>query len=483
MKTLMIVCLASLPALLFAQPPDSLWSRVFGGAGNDECTSILQTADSGYILGGWTGSFGAGGIDVWTVRTNANGDGVWSRTFGGSGEDACYSVAPAADGSYLLVGDTRSFGAGYYDYWLVKVGESSDSIWSRTFGGSGLDRCSSIGRTSDNGYLLGGNTISFGAGNTDFWLVKTDATGEGLFSHTYGGHEYDECYAVKQTSDGGCVLAGYTESFGAGITDFWLVKTNANGDSSWSRTFGGSQLDVCLSVEQTSGGGYILTGYTFSFGAGGADFWLVKTDANGNQLWSRTFGGSDDDRCNSVHQTADGGYILGGYTESFGAGSTDFWLVKTDANGTELWNRTFGGSGDDLCHAVIRTTDGGYMLAGYTTSFGAGARDFWMVKTGPDPANATDELLTLVPSSPALSAFPNPFNPSATISFSLSRESGITLSVFDLAGGSVKTLAEGRWHAGKHSVLFDGSGLPSGIYFARLTAGGAQATQKLLLLK
>lgn len=483
MKTLMIVCLACLPVLLFAQPPDSLWSRAFGASGNDECTSILQTADGGYILGGWTGSFGAGGIDMWVVRTDANGDGLWSRTFGGTEEDACYGIALAADGGCLLAGDARSFGSGTYDYWLVKAGESGDSLWSRIFDGGGLDRCTSIERTPDNGYLLGGSSTSFGAGNTDFWLVKTNATGEAQISHTFGGHEYDECYSIQQTSDGGCVLAGYTESFGAGITDFWLVKTNANGDSLWSRTFGGTSTDVCLSVEQTSGGGYILAGYTFSFGAGGADFWLVKTDANGNQLWSRTFGGSGDDRCYSVLQAADGGYLLSGYTESFGAGGMDFWLVRTDANGTELWNRTFGGSGDDLCHTVIRTTDGGYMLAGYTMSSGAGARDFWMVRTGPEPSDVGVEQFTPMPSSLSLSAYPNPFNPSATISFSLSKESGITLSVFDLTGRCVTTLAEGRWPAGKHSVLFDGSGLPSGIYFARLEAGGAVRTQKMVLLK
>ena len=159
-----------------------------------------------------------------------------------------------------------------------------------------------------------------------------------LWTRTFGGSLSDICYSVQQTTDDGYILGGYTCSFGAGGNDFWLVKVNANGDTLWTRTFGGSGNEYCHSVQQTTDGGYILGGYTGSYGAGMADFWLVKTDANGDSLWSRTFGGSDEDFCYSIQQTTDGGYVLGGYNYTYGAGSNDFWLVKTDENGTEEWS-------------------------------------------------------------------------------------------------------------------------------------------------
>ena len=311
-------------------------------------------------------------------------DSLWSRTFGGSSYEYCHSVQQTTDGGYILGGRTHSYGAGSADFWLVKTDVSGTEEWSNTFGGGGSDWFWSVQQTSDGGYILGGETRSYGAGWDDFWLVKTDSNGDSLWSRTFGGSSHDGCYSVQQATDGGYILGGYTESYGAGHRDFWLVKTDVSGTEEWSRTFGGSSHEECQSVQQTLGGGYILGGYTESYGAGSDDFWLVKTDSNGDSLWSRTFGGSSHEECQSVQQTLGGGYILGGYTESYGAGSDDFWLVKTDSNGDSLWSRTFGGSGWDNCFSVQQTSDGGYILGGNTSSYGAGTDDFWLVKTGPE---------------------------------------------------------------------------------------------------
>ncbi len=381
-RTVTILLMLIVPALTFAQAPDTLWTRTIGGSGNEECKSFQQTSDGGYILGGETGSFGAGSGDVWLVKTDANGDSLWSRTFGGSSADYCNSVQQTTDGGYVLGGGTWSHGAGGNDFWMVKTDANGDSLWSRTFGGSNADFGCATRQTTDGGYILGGITWSHGAGLSDFWLVKTDANGDSLWSRTFGGSSADECYSVQQTSDGGYVLGGGTWSHGAGGNDFWLVKTDATGTEEWNRTFGGNIVDECYSVQQTTDGGYILGGYTSSFGAGSPDCWLVKTDANGDSLWSRTFGGSNNDFCYEIQQTTDDGYILGGRTASYGAGSNDFWMVKTDANGDSLWSRTFGGSNNDYCYEIQQTSDGGYVLGGYTESYGAGSRDFWLVKTG-----------------------------------------------------------------------------------------------------
>ncbi|MFH1009844.1 MAG: hypothetical protein V1784_01240, partial [bacterium] len=307
------------------EPPDSLWSRIYEGGSDDEYHSVRQTSDGGYILGGFTKSSGAGLEDFWLVRMNADGYPNFAHTFGGTSVDRCHCAQQTADGGYMLAGYTYSFSGqpAYCDFWLVKTDADGDSLWSRTFGGSNADACYCAQQTTDGGYILAGQTSSYGAGIADFWLVKTNANGDSLWSRTFGGSQDDECYSVQQTLDGGYILAGETSSFGAGGGDFWLVKTNANGDSVWSRTFGGNDWEECRCVQQTSDGGYILAGLTQSFGAGSIDFWLVKTDANGDRVWSRTFGGTENDRCYSVQQTADGGYILAGDTRSFGAGIFD----------------------------------------------------------------------------------------------------------------------------------------------------------------
>jgi len=388
----LFICISVAPAL--AQPnPDTLWSRTFGGTNEDQCRSVRQTSDGGYVLAGLTYSFGVGTptySNMWLLKTDANGDSLWSRTFGGTFSDQCLSAQQTSDAGYVLAGTTISFGAGGSDFWLVKTDGNGDSVWSRTFGGTNDDLCWSVQQTSDGGYALAGYTHSFGVGDDDFWLVKTDANGDSLWSRTFGGTSTDRCTSVQQTSDGGYVLGGYTYSFGTGSCDFWLVKTDTSGDSLWSRTFGGTSGDYYGLVEQTSDGGYILAGHTYSFGEGTPTYtnsWLVKTDANGDTLWSRAFGGTRSDYCYSVKQTSDGGYASVGSTYSFGWGTptySNFWLVKTHANGNSLWSRTFGGLNQDICWSVQQTSDSGYVLAGGTKSFGAGNTDFYLVKTGPE---------------------------------------------------------------------------------------------------
>jgi len=383
-----IFLMLALAQASFGEPPDSLWSRTFGGSNDDRCFSVRQTADGGYILAGYTWSFGAGLDDIYLVKVDGLGDTLWTRTFGGTNSDNAYSVQQTTEGGYILGGSTNSFGTGGNpDMWLLKADADGNPLWNRTFGGSGGEYCRSILQSSDGGYILAG--VVCGYAYPDFYLLKTDASGNQLWSRTFGGNLDDWCNCVQQTSDGGYILAGSTDSFGAG-SDFYLVKTDTSGNQLWSRTFGGNSSDICYSVQETSDGGYILAGSTSSFGAGTPyypNFYLIKADANGNQVWSRTFGGNFSEECYCVQQTSDGGYILGGYTGSFGAGGGDFWLVKTNANGDSLWSRTFGGSDGDWAYSVRQTTDGGYIVAGGTRSFGAGNADFYLVKTGPEYPN------------------------------------------------------------------------------------------------
>ena len=258
--------------------------------------------------------------------------------------------------------------------------------WHRTFGGSNQDVGRCVQQTSDGGQIIVGTTVSFGAGSSDVWLIKTDSDGNELWNNTFGGSDLDYGNSVQQTSDGGYIIAGRTWSYGAGVSDVWLIKTDSDGNELWNNTFGGSDHDGGFSVEQTSDGGYIMVGYTVSYGAGGMDAWLIKTDASGNETWNKTFGDSGGDCGRSVQQTSDGGYIIGGDTESYGAGDSDVWLIRTDSNGDQLWDKTFGGSDWDQGQSVQQTSDGSYIVAGYTNSYGAGDWDVWLLKVS-NPSN------------------------------------------------------------------------------------------------
>jgi hypothetical protein len=363
------------------------WSQTYGGSNDEYAYSVVQTSDGGYALAGYTDSYGDGGFDFYLVKTDSSGNQNWTQTYGGSGDDLAYSLVQTRDGGYALAGYTDSFGAGYYDFYLVKTNSAGTEQWSKTYGGPGDDEASSLIQTSDGGYALAGWTDSFGGGGYKFYLVKTDSSGNMLWNTTYGGAGDSQAYSVIQTSDGGYALAGFTDSSGAGGNDFYLVKTDSQGNMIWNMTYGGIGDDKAFSLIQTNDGGYALAGYTTSPTAGVYNFWLVKTNSNGTETWSQTYGSPGDSEAYSVIQTTDGGYALGGFTDTLGAGGYDVWLVKTDSTGGVQWSQTYGGSSDDFAYSLIQTSDGGYALAGSTDSSGAGGNDFYLVEV--DSAGAS----------------------------------------------------------------------------------------------
>ena len=482
MKTLTVFVLLSVASLAVAQPPDTLWTRTYGGGDWDCAYSVQQTADGGYVVAGHTYSFGAGEWDFYVVKTDSQGDTLWTRTYGGSYWDCAHSIQQTIDGGYIVAGFTYYFGGNEEDFYLVKTNSQGDTLWTRNYGGCDAEQAWCVQQTADGGYIVAGFTYYFGGDEKDFYLVKTNSQGDTLWTRTYGGNNDDYAYSVQQTVDGGYILSGVTDSYGAGEKDFYVVKTDNQGDTLWTRTYGENGWDYAYSVQQTVDGGFIVAGKTVSYGPDEEDFYVVKTDGEGDTLWTRVYGGSGWDGAYSVQQTTDGGYIVAGYTYSFGAGGSDFFLVKTDSVGDTLWTRTCGGSSWDCALSAQHTLDGGYITAGTTLSYGAGSDDFYLVKLGEESSVPTISLS--VPVRYSLHPnYPNPFNPSTKISYDLRTMSAVTLEVFDLLGRQRMALVNSLQPAGSYSVLFDGSGFPSGLYFCRLQAGDFVQTRKMVVLK
>jgi len=371
------------PARIWAQI-NYYWATSYGGEGWDDVYSIQQTSDGGYVVAGHTNSFGAGESDFWVLKLRGDGTIQWQKTYGGNGWDGAESIQQTSDGGYVVAGYTESFGAGDGDFWVLKFREDGTVQWQKTYGGNGWDGADSIQQTSDGGYAVAGDTESFGAGDGDFWVLKLREDGTVQWQKTFGGMEWDGAESVQQTSDGGYVVAGWTESFGTGDGDFWALKLDGDGAIQWQKTYGGKEWDWASSIQQTSDGGYVVAGETESFGAGDEDFWVLKLRGDGTVQWQKTFGGKEWDGASSIQQTSDGGYAVAGDTESFGAGDGDFWVLKLRGDGTVQWQKTFGGREWDEARSIRQTPDGGYVVAGYTESFGAGEEDVLVLKLDGD---------------------------------------------------------------------------------------------------
>jgi uncharacterized delta-60 repeat protein len=346
--------------------------RAIGGTNGDVASSIQQTSDGGYIVAGNTLSFGAGNQDFLIIKLNSSGNIQWSRAIGGIDSDQAQSIQQTSDGGYIVAGLIYFLIPGNYDVLIIKLDSSGNIQWSRAIGGTNYDSAVSIQQTSDGGYIVAGRTRSFGAGNYDALIIKLNSSGNIQWSRAIGGTNEDDAVSIQQTSDGGYIVAGYTNSFGAGNSDALIIKLNSSGNIQWSRAIGGTNDDRAFSIQQTSDGGYIVAGGTWSFGAGNYDVLIIKLDSSGNIQWSRAIGGTNRDLASSIQQTSDGGYIVAGGTWSFGAGNYDVLIIKLDSSGNIQWSRAIGGTNDDYANSIQQTSDGGYIVAGWTYSFGAG---------------------------------------------------------------------------------------------------------------
>jgi len=356
-----------------------------------------------------------------------------------------------------------SYGAGDYDIYLIKTDFNGDTLWTRTYGGILDDRGYSVQQTTDGGYIISGATSTYGSGNLDIYIIKTNINGDTLWTRTYGGILDDRGYSVQQTNDSGFIISAASKSFGSGGYDVYLIKTTNNGDSLWTKTYGGSDNDYGYSVKQTADSGFIIVGSTMSYGAGGYDIYLIKTNSIGDSLWTKTFGGASHDKGYSIQQINDR-YIIAGSTNSYGAGSYDAYLIKISSNGDILWTKTFGGVDLDWVNSVQQTTDNGYIIAGRSDSYGAGGPDVYLIKTDVNGLSIEETIIS-TPIDFSYSIDQISYN-SISLQFTLPLNDRVELNIYDAAGRYISTPISGYYSAGVHSVNFKLNN--KGVYFFNL---------------
>ena len=360
--------------------------KTFGGKDWEEGKAILQTIDNGYIIVGEKNPYGGSPVDdiitfysdIWVIKIDNSGKMIWNHTFGGSKNDYVNSIQPTSDGGFIIAGSTESYGAGGHDYLLIKINSEGNMQWNKTFGGNNTDLSYFSHQTSDGGFIIIGTSTLYDK-EGDIWLIKINSTGEMVWNKTFGNENTNRGFYVQQISDEEYIIAGDTWSDNDTDSDLWIIKIDDIGNMLWNITFGGNKHEYCNSVLQTIDNGFIILGNTISFGAGSADIWLIKINSSGELEWNKTFGGDKDDYGRSFQRTIDGGYIIGGSTKSYGEGKEDFWLIKIDSEGNEEWNKTYGGSNNERAESLQQTVDYGYIITGKIQT--PNDDDIWLIKT------------------------------------------------------------------------------------------------------
>ena len=419
------------PVTIRMSAPTSVWDRTIGANGNEGLPLLVATPDGGFLLGGYSDSSLSGDkseptrgkVDYWIVKVDANGTKQWDKTFGGNDYDYLRSLITTPDGGFLLGGESSSDRSGdksepstpseylNTDYWVVKINASGVKQWDKTIGGSRSDFLTSMTTTADGGFMVAGHSYSSMSGDksepsrgkVDYWVVKIDANGTKQWDKTFGGSGEDDLHSLIATSDGGFLLGGYSDSDLSGdkseapkvnsipgLGDYWVVKMTANGTKQWDKTLGGAGPDLLRSMIATTDGGFLVGGESRSDQSGNksasakgeTDYWVVKIDGRGTQLWDKAFGGSRTNSLQCMIPLANGSFLLGGYSNSGQSGDKsepargnyDYWLVNINDKGIRQWDKTIGGSSDDEMNAMVASADKTVMLVGDSSSGKSGEK-------------------------------------------------------------------------------------------------------------
>jgi hypothetical protein len=510
------------------------WDHRYGGTDIEWNTCMQVTSDGGYILGGYSYSdtggdktqSRVGGKDYWIIKLDSVGNKVWEKTYGGTNHDFLYTIVQTLDGGYLLGGSSFSGVGGDKtqgnwdasqatpDFWIIKIDSVGIKLWDRDYGGLGEDELLSIQLANDGGYLLGGysfsnisgNKTQNSWGNADCWIVKIDSLGNKLWDKDFGGDQADGISSMEMTSDGGYLIAGtsYSDMTGnktvsnwsVGLGDYWIIKIDSNGNMLWNKDFGGTNDEVLYAIKNTPNGGYVLAGISCSNisgdksqdSRGAYDYWIVKVDSNGMKEWDKNYGGTDqEEQLGSIVNTQDGGYLIsgssysntGGDKEESNLGVEQTWIVKTDHLGNKIWDKTIFTTGHDEGGFAVQTSNGCYTVANYTIGAAGGYRfqntwsgsyDYWIVSF----CDSSTVSINTNPESRISSViFPNPVADEIFLMLpSENRATNNEIEIYNIIGQKMSTIIhQDNSSAYNSSRLSIGvRAFPSGLYFIKYTS-------------
>jgi hypothetical protein len=495
--------------IIFSQAPTIAWQKCLGGTGYEYAQSIQHTSDGGYIIAGSTTESNNGDVagnhgfyDGWVVKTSSTGTLEWQKCLGGVFDYVLHAIYQTSDGGYVVLGNTTSSNInisgndGDGDFLIVKLSSLGEIEWQKVFGGTSNEIGLSIDQTYDGGYIVAGQTnsnngnVTGNHGNTDVWIFKLSDSGTLLWQKCLGGTSNETAVAIRQTADHGFIVTGNTNSNDGNVTgnhglnDVWVLKLSESGNLDWQKTLGGTDYDYGYSIEETAEGGYIVAGSTKSIDGnvignhGGTDAWVVKLSNVGTLIWQKALGGSGGENAYQVHQTAQGDYIVAGYTNSTGGdvsenhGGSDAWFLKLSTIGTLIWQKTLGGSSNEIIYSCAEAPDGGFCLAGYTQSndgdaFGNhGSNDVWIVELNPEQLSITTN------SNCPIALFPNPVG--SILSLENKTCTDFTkISVTDLMGNTVLEPL-------RSSAQIDVESLTKGVYFLQIYTENERYTYKFV---
>jgi flagellar hook assembly protein FlgD len=475
MKKVNIVTFLLLPIIVIAQ---TTFEKTFEGKGYAEGFAICETSDGEFVATGLTRPLDKDSVDIIAVKVDNQGQLQWSKIYGGDETDRAYAILATLNGACFIAGYTQSWGESG-DCYLLKINANGDTIWTKCYGRHMYDQASSMIETFDGKYVTAGYTEYGENGNYDVYLTKMDGNGQINWSKSLGEFSSEEGHAVIQAADSSFIIVGSQTVGTSSNKELMIMKTDTSGNVGWIKTYGGGKNDLARSVKQLDDNGFIITGYTQSFGVNSYNVYLIRTDEKGDTLWTRVIGDATRSEGYDVIKTVDNSFIIVGVWDS------NVLLMKTDTNGDTIWTRKYAteSNGFEIGRSIRQTTDGGYVIGGYYND--SPGYKLYIIKTD------SEGLVTgiIYPNNQLVRNFylhqnlPNPFNPCTVISWQLAVSSDVDLSVYNLLGQKVATIISGKQTAGYHEVEFNGQNLSSGVYLYRIEAGDWQDVRKMVLLK
>ncbi|RUM66014.1 MAG: hypothetical protein DSZ05_05070 [Sulfurospirillum sp.] len=359
----------------------SSWQIAFGGTSKDIAYGVAPAENGSVIVVGQCRSYGKGRDDVLAMKVNRDGKTLWKKTFGRKRKDIAYAITRTSDGNFVAVGESRSFSKlGDPDVYVIKFDTNGNLIWENTYGGEMRDFAKAVVATGDGGVLVAGSSESFGDDYLDAYILKISKNGKEEWARVLGGERDDIANGIALTTDGGFVIAGVTQSYGYQSKDYYIIRFDKHAKQRWTKVYGEDSEDIGKGVVATADGGCVVTGSTKSFGSKRNDVMVIKVAANGKLVWQRLFGYKEKEWMNAIVKTEDGGFMMAGQTDSFGHGKFDFYVMQLNAEGHSVWSPVYGGEDKDIAYGLTRTTDGDYVVVGSTKSYGKGKEDYFIVK-------------------------------------------------------------------------------------------------------